>query len=70
MEGRVKLFGHPAQPVFVVYPIGLFSVVAIFDILFLAFDNTTLPTVSFYIIAAGVVGGLLTGTYNRRLDGE
>ncbi len=63
MESKVKLFGHPVHPMFVVYPIGLFSVAAIFDILFLAFGSAALPTVSFYIIAAGVVGGLLAAIF-------
>jgi len=63
MESRVKLFGHPVHPMFVVYPIGLFSMAAIFDVLFLALGNPALPTVSFYIIAAGVVGGLLAAIF-------
>src|SRR5215208_4734788 len=63
MESRVKLFGHPVHPMFIVYPIGLFSAAVIFDVLYLIVGNPILPTVSFYMIAAGVVGGLLAAIF-------
>lgn len=43
--------------------IGLFSVAVIFDILFLVSGNPAFPTVSYYILAAGVVGGLLAAIF-------
>jgi uncharacterized membrane protein len=63
MESKIKLFGHPVHPMLIVYPIGLFSIAVIFDILYLIFGNTALPTVSFYIIVAGVIGGLLAAIF-------
>ena len=63
MESRVKLFGHPIHPMLIVFPLGLFSVAVLFDILYLIFGNPILPTVSFYMIAAGVVGGLLAAIF-------
>ena len=63
MESRIKLFGHPIHPMLIVFPIGLFAVAVLFDILYLIFGNPVLPTVSFYMIAAGVVGGLLAAIF-------
>ena len=63
METRIKLFGHPVHPMLIVYPIGLFSVAVLFDILYLVFGNPVLPSVSYYMIAAGVVGGLLAAVF-------
>jgi uncharacterized membrane protein len=47
----------------IVFPIGLFATAVIFDILYLATGNPVLATVSFYMIAAGVVGGLLAAIF-------
>ena len=63
MESKIKLFGHPVHPMLVVYPVGLFSIAVLFDVLYLVFGNAAFPTVSFYIIAAGVVGGLLAAIF-------
>ena len=63
MESRVKLFGHPVHPMLIVYPLGLLSMAVIFDILHLIFGNRLLPTASYYMIAAGVLGGLLAAIF-------
>ena len=63
MESRVKLFGHPVHPMLIVFPLGLLATAVIFDLLYLIFDNRLLPTASFYMIAAGVLGGLLAAIF-------
>ena len=63
MESRVKLLGHPVHPMLIVYPLGLLSMAVIFDILYLIFNNRFLPTASYYMIAAGVLGGLLAAIF-------
>lgn len=63
MESRVKLFGHPVHPMLIVFPVGLLATAVIFDILHMASGNPVLATVSFYMIAAGVVGGLLAAIF-------
>jgi uncharacterized membrane protein len=63
MESRVKLFGHPVHPMLVVYPLGLLSMAVVFDILYLIFGNRLLPTASYYMIAAGILGGLLAAIF-------
>ena len=63
MESRVKLFGHPVHPMLIVFPLGLLATAVFFDILFLIFNNRFLPTASYYMIAAGVLGGLLAAIF-------
>ena len=63
MESRIKLFGHPVHPMLVVYPVGLFSIAVLFDILYLVLGNQALPTVSFYVIAGCVVVGMLAAIF-------
>src|SRR5688572_23987250 len=63
MESKTKLFGHPVHPMLVVFPLGLLATAVVFDILYLSTANPALPTVSFYMIAAGVIGGLLAAIF-------
>lgn len=63
MESRVKLFGHPVHPMLIVFPLGLLATAVIFDLLYLVFGNRLLPTASYYMIAAGILGGLLAAIF-------
>jgi uncharacterized membrane protein len=63
MESKVKLFGHPIHPQLIVFPLGLFATAVIFDVLYLIVINPSFPTVSFYMIAAGIIGGLLAAIF-------
>lgn len=63
MESKAKLFGHAIHPILIVYPLGLLSTAVIFDVIYLATGNTTWSTVSFWMIAAGIVGGLLAAVF-------
>src|SRR5919106_2842462 len=63
MESRVKLFGHPIHPMLIVFPLGLLATAVIFDILYLISGNDLLPTASYYMIAAGILGGLLAAIF-------
>ena len=47
----------------IVFPLGLLATAVVFDILFLIFNNRFLPTASYYMIAAGVLGGLLAAIF-------
>lgn len=59
MNSRVKLLGHPLHPMLVVYPLGLLSTAVIFDLLFMGNNNPTFSVVSYWMITAGLIGGLL-----------
>lgn len=63
MESRVKILGHPVHPILIVFPVGLFVTAVVFDIIFLATNNLMFATVSFFIIAVGVIGGLLAAGF-------
>lgn len=63
MESRVKLLGHPVHPMLIVFPLGLLATAVVFDILYMITGNAAFPTVSFYIIAAGIIGGLLAAIF-------
>ena len=63
MESRAKLFGHAIHPILIVYPLGLLSTAVVFDVIYLVTGNPTWATVSFWMIAAGVVGGLLAAAF-------
>lgn len=57
MESRVKLAGHPAHPMFVVFPLGLLSTSVAFDVIYLVTATPRWTEVAFYVIGAGLVGG-------------
>ncbi|WP_266367676.1 DUF2231 domain-containing protein [Tellurirhabdus rosea] len=59
MESRAKIVGHPAHPILIVFPLGLLATSVIFDVVYLINGNTTMTVVSFWMIAAGLIGGLV-----------
>lgn len=63
MESKVKLAGHPIHPMLIVFPLGLFAIAIIFDILQMITGNSALSTVAFWDIAAGIIGGLLAAIF-------
>ncbi len=63
MESRAKLFGHAIHPILIVYPLGLLSTGVVFDIIYLVTANPTWATVAYWMIAAGIVGGLLAAVF-------
>lgn len=63
MESKVKLFGHPIHPVMIVFPLGLLSVAVIFDVIGIATQNGFWSVVAYYMIGAGVIGGLVAAIF-------
>ena len=59
MDSRAKFLGHPIHQMLIVFPLGLLATGVIFDIIYLITDNPTMATVAFWMIAAGIVGGIL-----------
>jgi uncharacterized membrane protein len=58
MESMTKVAGHPVHPMLVAFPIGLLLTALIFDIIYLVSREPRWAEVSWYMIAAGVIGGL------------
>jgi uncharacterized membrane protein len=63
MESRAKLFGHALHQQLIVFPLGLLATSVIFDIIYMITGNATLAEVAFWMIAAGVIGGLLAAIF-------
>lgn len=63
MEARAKLFGHPIHQMLIVLPLGLLTGVVIFDLLYLLTGDLQWVTVSFWLIPAGVLAGLLAAVF-------
>jgi uncharacterized membrane protein len=63
MESRAKLFGHAIHPILIVYPLGLLSTAVIFDIIHLITADSRWATISYWMIAAGIIGGLLAAVF-------
>ena len=63
MESRAKLFGHSIHQMLVVFPLGLLATAAIFDVIHLVTDGSGWAIASYYLIGAGVVGGLVSAVF-------
>jgi uncharacterized membrane protein len=63
MESKAKLLGHPVHQMLIVFPLGLLATSVVFDVLSLALSLPTLAVVAFYLVWAGVVGGLVAAPF-------
>jgi uncharacterized membrane protein len=63
MESKVKLAGHPVHPMLIVFPLGLLATAVIFDIIFLVSGNSQWTIVAYYMIGAGIIGGLAAAVF-------
>jgi uncharacterized membrane protein len=63
MESKAKIMGHPAHPMLIVFPLGLLATSLIFDIVYLITNDGKFAEVAFWMITAGVIGGLLAAIF-------
>lgn len=63
MESKTKFFGHAMHPMLIVFPLGLLATSLIFDIVHWITGNGFFSVVAFWMIAAGVIGGLLAAIF-------
>lgn len=59
MRGKANFLGHSIHPMVIVFPLGLLGVAPIFDAIHLATGNPTWAHITFVVISAGLIGGLL-----------
>ena len=59
MESRFKVLGHGAHPILIVFPLGLLATSVIFDVVYLVTGNPQFSVVSYWMILAGVIGGVV-----------
>lgn len=64
MESKAKLLGHPIHPMFIPFPLGLLGSAVLFDLIALiGGDWPSLAHAAFYMIAAGILAGLLAAVF-------
>lgn len=63
MESRAKLLGHPIHQMLIVFPLGLLAMAVIFDLLAIALGNGYWSEIGYWMIAAGVITGLLAAPF-------
>jgi uncharacterized membrane protein len=63
MESKVKFAGHPVHPMLIVFPLGLLATAVVFDIIYLVSDNSQWTVVAYYMIGAGIIGGLAAAVF-------
>lgn len=63
MESRARLFGHSVHAMLIAFPVGLFVTAVVFDVAHLISGNGQWALVSYWMIAAGIVGGLLAAVF-------
>ena len=63
MPTKIRLLGHPIHPMLVAFPIGLLGTAVIFDLIGILIGDREWFRISFWIIAAGLVGGLIAAVF-------
>lgn len=63
MDSRAKLFGHPIHQMLIVFPLGLLATALVFDAVQLITGNGFWSELSYWMIAAGVISGLIAAPF-------
>ena len=59
MDSRAKVAGHSLHQMLIVFPLGLLATAAVFDVIHLATGSPRWAEVSYWMIVAGLVGGVV-----------
>ena len=59
VESRAKFLGHALHQQLIPFPFGLLATAVIFDIVHLINDSGELANVAYWMIGAGIIGGLI-----------
>ena len=63
MESKAKLLGHAIHPMLIPFPLGLLATSVTFDVVHLISGNGRWADVAFWMIAAGIIGGLAAAPF-------
>lgn len=63
MESKAKFLGHPVHPMLVAFPLGLLATSFVFDLIAAAGGGESFSRAAFYLVAAGVLGGLAAAVF-------
>ena len=68
MESHARALGHPIHPMLIVFPLGLFVMSLIFDILYYITGAIGFASAAFWDIIAGVIIGLIAAAFGLTMD--
>ena len=63
MESKAKFLGHAIHPILIVFPLGLLATAVVFDIIYLFSGRSEMASVAYWMMAAGIVGGLIAAPF-------
>lgn len=63
MEAKAKLFGHSIHQMLIVFPLGLLGAGVVFDIVFLVREEQLFAAVAYWMMIAGIAGGLIAAPF-------
>lgn len=63
MESKARVMGHPIHPILIPFPLGLLTTSVVFDVVHLFTGGEKWSVISFWMIAAGVIGGLVAAVF-------
>jgi uncharacterized membrane protein len=63
MHSRASLLGHPVHQQLVVFPLGLLATAVVFDVIHLVGGDAVMATVAYWMIVAGLLGGLAAAPF-------
>ncbi len=63
MKAKARLLGHPIHQMLIVFPLGLLASSFFFDLAYLRHGNPGWSQISYWLIAAGVVSGLVAAVF-------
>ena len=63
MKARARIFGHPIHQILIVFPLGLLATSFFFDLAWLLKGRAELANVAWWLIFAGVLGGLAASLF-------
>ncbi len=63
MESKAKFLGHAIHPILIVFPLGLLATGVVFDVIYLIWGNSDMAAVAYWMITAGLVGGLIAAPF-------
>jgi uncharacterized membrane protein len=63
MQSRARFLGHPIHQMLIVFPLGLLATAVMFDIVALVRGNPFFFHMAYWMIAAGILGGLVSAIF-------
>jgi uncharacterized membrane protein len=63
MAGKINVLGHPVHPMVIVFPLGLLPTAVGCDIIYLVRNNPNWAHISYWLIAAGVLSGIVAAGF-------